>query len=205
MKQKFNTIKAQSGFTIIELLVVIAIMGTLSAAVIVNFNQQRVSRNATIAKNETVTNIRKVQNYMLSSKNIDTGLPAKFYLLTFTKNSSTYFIQAIDNGYVFHDPKDAGAKNPLETVQLPGGITIGELSIGKTNYNCLQIIFSAPFGKMYTKGGLNCGSSIASTVQDPILLSQLNENETLIQLANSGTLLNHYITLTPITGLVTPN
>ena len=70
MKQKYSKTKYQLGFTLIELLVVISIMGILATLMIVNFAGQRVSRSLLLAKNETVTNIRKVQSYTLSSKNI---------------------------------------------------------------------------------------------------------------------------------------
>ena len=204
MKQKIRTNKLQNGFTIIELLVVISIIVVLSTIVVIDFNRQRTQRSVVIAKNETVTNIRKVQGYMLSSRNIAPNLPAKFYIVTIGDGATSYRVEAIDSQYGFTVP-------PIETIQLPSGIRFSSVSIAPptskespTSYKCIQIIFSAPYGKMYARGAATCDSTIVATVQDPVLLSQLNEREVIIELGNESGELGHSIVVTPITGLVTP-
>lgn len=213
MKQKLIKINEQKGFTLIELLVVLSMMAVMSAVLVIDFASQRQLRAVTIAKNETITNIRKVQGYMLSSKNISPGLPAKHYIVRIVTGETSYKIQAIDNLYNFHDPADPGATTPLETVQLPSGIKFGTISVAPpdgigsaTTFPCVQIIFSAPYGKMIARGASLCTTSIKDTLQDPIATADLNEREVTIDLTNTaGTLTGHSIILTPVSGLITPH
>lgn len=213
MKQKPIQINSQKGFTLIELLVVLSIMIVISTIVILDFANQRQQRAVTIAKNETVTNIRKVQSYMLSSKNISPGVPAKYYVVRIATGDTSYKIQAIDNSYTFHDPTDPGATSPLETVQLPSGIKFGTITVAPsdpmgspTTFPCVQVIFSAPYGKMIARGAPLCRSTIKDTLQDPIATAALNEREVTIALTNTNdTLTGHSITLTPVSGLITPH
>lgn len=194
MKQKSAKITRESGFTLIELLVVLSIMVILSTVIVIDFNRQRVQRSRIIAKNEIVTNLRKVQGYTLSSRNISDNVPAKFYILTFRSGASNYTVEAVDSNYQFH-----GA---LETINLPNGVTFEALKIGTTSYNCIQVIFSSPFGKMYAHAASTCDSTIAATLQDPVLLSQVNQQTVNLYFYNHATV-PQYVSLNPITGQIT--
>lgn len=232
MKQKSNKIDSQAGFTIVELLTVLAIMALIMGALAIDFAGQRGRRNIVLAENETVTNLRKVQSYMLSSKNISPGIPAKYYIATFQEGATNFTVQAIDKDFKYHDN--------IETVTLPSKTNISTLAIpykdekqqylqpfgqdfseedggGKPtiivvdgekveaeSFGCMQVIFSAPFGKMYTRGATKCYESIANILRDPVQISQLNERRTYIYFSEvSGTNTNSYLELEPITGQMT--
>ena len=81
---RFNS---QAGFTLVELLAVIAIMTIIMGALVIDFAGQRGRRNIVLAGNEVVTNLRKVQSNILSSKNIPGGAPAKYYIAEFNRPS----------------------------------------------------------------------------------------------------------------------
>jgi prepilin-type N-terminal cleavage/methylation domain-containing protein len=202
MKQKLKKIHKQSGFTIIELLVVISMMVVISTVLVIDFSRQRTSRSMIIGQNEMVTNLRKVQGYMLSSKNLTTGEAVKYYVMSFTQGESNYYVHAIDSQYGYH--------NTIETIKLPTGVYISSnaiTEIGKvdpTEYKCLQIIFSAPYGKMYARGLSSCTNDLATIVQDPFQLALLNERDAIITLGNTSTATTNSTVITPLTGLITP-
>jgi hypothetical protein len=172
-------------------------MTLITGLLVIDFASQRAIRNVVLAKNETATNIRKVQSYMLSSRNISANLPAKYYMLTFTK-SNTYKVQAIDNAYVFHDN--------IEVITLPTSVTVSNLQIGSTSYECLQIIYSAPFGNMYVYGSStpsDCGASVISKLRDPVQLASMSQSASYVifsGLANDPA--GKYIQISPLTGQV---
>ncbi len=154
----------QAGFTITELMVVIVIFITLSSVVILQWNSQTPNRSLNIAQNELVTNLRKAQSYTLSSRNIATSNPAKFYLVRVATAENTYTINGVDSNYNYYPS--------IETVSLPSGLDFGSLSLydpanGSTTVPaCALLIFSAPFGKLYLEGAATCDSSITTTLQN---------------------------------------
>lgn len=183
MKPNYPNYKSEHGFTLLELLTVIAVMGVLASVFMVNFNAQRVPRDLNIARNETITNIRKVQSYTLSSR--DTlGMANKFYVITFMDGESSYKI-----GSIGINPTDKLFTYKIqEVVTLPGKV---RQSINGPD--CAQVIFAAPFGKMYTDTNLNrCEDSLSDTnninnsllklVSDPVLLSTLASKPVQISL-----------------------
>lgn len=202
MKQKQGKFYNQFGFTIVELMVVLTIMVMLATVIIIDFNRQRGARNILIAKNETITNLRKIQNYILTSRNISTGVPAKFYIATLQSGATSYTIQAVDNTYTFHDN--------LETVNLPSDLSFASLRIAPSSqskpvsYPCVQVIFSAPFGTIYTRGALTCDSSITTILSDPVAIAGLGQNKTDIYFAIKGVAQSSYIEISPFTGQMRP-
>ncbi len=160
----------QSGFTLIELLVVISIMMLSFAIVLVGLNQQRIARSTGIAQNETITNVRKVQSYMLSSRNIG-DKPAKYYLMRFSTaqtDNSSYTVQAIDSDYTPY--------SNIETVNLTNGVVVSGMSLidgaisTPITSGCALVSFSAPFGKIYVDTS-NCdAASFVPIAKDPVEL-----------------------------------
>lgn len=201
MKQKIsNKSISQAGFTVVELLAVMAIMTLLLGALVLDFAGQRGKRNIVLAKNETATNLRKVQSYMLSSKNHSTGVAVKYYVATFSSDADknlTYTVDAVDNNYNFL---------PVETVKLPTYTKISAIravtSPGvEQSFNCVQVIFSAPFGKVYTNGAATCSSGIKDVLKDPVQRSQLSEKTTRVYFAESTeTTGTSYLEIVPVTG-----
>lgn len=214
INSQFNS---QAGFALVELLAVLAIMTIILGALVIDFAGQRGRRNIVLAGNETVTNLRKVQSKILSSKNISDGVPAKYYIAEFKPGETKYTVQAIDNNYTFYDN--------LETISLPSKVSISSMEINlpegdqiiqkettdsievkkeTESLKCLQVIFSAPFGRMYTNSANKCGSTIVDTLKDPVRFAELNQNTVKIYFSeSSGTASQSYLELAPITGQMT--
>lgn len=207
LKPTLNKIQdnSQAGFTLVELLTVLAIMTLILGVLVIDFSRQRGQRNIVLTKNETITNLRKVQSYTLSSRNIAEGVPAKYYIITFTLSSPhTYTVQAIDGDYGFHDN--------IETISLPSSINLIALNTveidqggsgepSPTPHECMQIIFSAPYGKMYTNGAGKCDHTITDIVKDPVRLANISQNTGYIYFSDdSGTAPTALLELVPLTG-----
>jgi len=158
---RFNNLKR--GFTIIELLVVIFIMAMLAGLFLVNLAGQRVSRNIQIAQNQLVSNIRKIQSYTLSSRNVSLNQPAEYYLMKFDLNKPfQYTIQAIYKAGTTPMLRD------VEVVKFPTGIRLATvtpvqilrmapLSQQNPAYNngCALLAFATPFARIIFNNG--CG------------------------------------------------
>jgi prepilin-type N-terminal cleavage/methylation domain-containing protein len=214
MKQKTKQ-PNQAGFTLIELMVVISLMAVLMGILTLDFNSSRGERNLVLAKNETITNLRKVQGYILSSRSIDDGTPIKYYIVTFNLNALNYTVDAIDNNLVYHSatetiPLPSGLKiariNSIEH-GIGGGDVLGGGTADETDLACMQVIFSAPFGKMYAQGamsGYTCDSSITAKLTDPVQAATLSQNTARIYLSQVNIPLpSPYIEIVPTTGQMT--
>lgn len=210
MKQKQYKNLKQAGFTLIELMLVVSITIMITTVIVIDFSRQRAVRSMVLAKNETVTNLRKIQSYMLSSRNIAPGVPAKFYIAKFENNSTqigattnSFSVQAIDNELNFHDN--------LEIITLPTGVTYNSLRVAvgdgtsSVSYPCVQIIFSAPYGKTYVRGAEACDAGTTKNIlSDPIALSYLTESSASLWLAINGTT-GGSININPVTGQIIAN
>lgn len=173
----------QSGFTLPELLVVFVIMVVLATLVIISWNSQKANRSITLAQNETVTNLKKIQSYAISSRNISGSTPAKFYLARFQVGSNEYTIDAVDDNYTYHN---------LETVKLPGSITINGLTLSPTSSSgtgsspsCVFVIFSAVYGKTYMTDFDDCSTStIFEVLQSMPVLAPLADYNLSLKLGS---------------------
>ncbi len=180
-------------------MVVLSIMMLLMGGLVLDFNRNKKVRMMTIAKNETTTNLRKVQGYMMSSRNIEDGnnsLVAKYYLVEFRDGSPTYQVKAIDKDFQVYN---------VETMKFPGGIAVTGLDAGYGPTDCLQIIYSAPFGTMYTNyTDEQCGD-IADILRDPIKKYYLTKVMAYVNLQGIGhnSEDDRYIQINPITGQIT--
>jgi type II secretory pathway pseudopilin PulG len=163
-----------SGFTVTELLVVCSIMVVLASVVLVSWNNQKPTRSLVIAQNELVTNIRKVQGYAVSSRNIvgsDTSV--KFYYIRLETGQNFYTVHAID--YDFTEPP----QTPLETINLPSDLAISRIGFldnagDSEEYSCAYIIFSAVYGKTYfASDNVACDTDyITELVKNPVTLAK---------------------------------
>lgn len=190
MKPKTFQNHSNLGFTLIELLVIISIILVIAGAVIVNFAGQRESRSLIIARNETITNLRKVQAFTLSSRTLPSGNGAKFYIVSFNDGASTYNVRAINNSYELEQ---------IEEIDFPGDVLVDTLTTG----DCMQVIFSAPFGTMYTSE--SCDSDLGNVLRDPIQVANLSQGSVTVSLQTdqaSGTALIFQIS--PLTGQIVP-
>jgi prepilin-type N-terminal cleavage/methylation domain-containing protein len=139
-KKIFKSI-SERGFTLIELMVVIAIMALIAGAVIANYAGLRPSRNIRIAQNELVTNIRKVQSYSLSSRNILGNTPVQYYVMKFSTSAPNQYI--IEGMY---DVKTLPIQlRDVETIKLPDGISLAASTVNAVSSTCMLLAFRLPF------------------------------------------------------------
>ena len=118
-----NARRLEQGFTLIELIVVVAILGIVLGLVTVNIAGQRNARNLNIAQNELISNIRKIQSYTLSARNVFGNQPASYYVMKFDlANPTQYTIQSMYDVTVSPKIRD------IETINLPKGITFSGIN-----------------------------------------------------------------------------
>ncbi len=143
---------SESGFTLIELLVVTAIMAIIATIGIVNWNAERSTRSLLIGQNESITNIRKVQSYAISSRTSPAGA-AKYYVMMLKTGEG-------ETGYkVYAATGDNYTLGEVETIKYPSGFNISNILLAETtagpsgsepsNPSCVFIIFSVIYGKTY--------------------------------------------------------
>ncbi len=142
------------GFTLIELLVVIFIMVTLTSVFLVNFGSQSGPRSLTVAKNNLVSNLRRMQSNAISSKDSTVTAPAKYYSLTLNSLIGSY------NNYGLKTYDSSNVVTNLSTEQLIAPVIVKQISVTKSdsttlNPTSIEIFFSVPFARMLltTSGG----------------------------------------------------
>ena len=134
----------QSGFTIIELLVVIAIMGTITGIVLFNIGTERQNSSLLRSAQKLSLDLRRTQNYALSSKVFKTsGVPCGWGI-HFNGNGSTNYIIFADLAVSVNcSDRDflraSGGSEDFENINLDGGIIISSLSGGLSD-----IVFTPP-------------------------------------------------------------
>lgn len=145
------------GFTFIELLVVLAILGIMASLIIANYNGQRASRNVRIARNEMVTNLRKMQSYALSSRTLGNGQSVQYYVMkldTATGQSGKYSLQAVLN--VGGSPQ---LNASVETYPMAAGVTIQSVKISRnvsptvSTPSCALLAYKLPFAEFTSTDG----------------------------------------------------
>jgi prepilin-type N-terminal cleavage/methylation domain-containing protein len=188
--------KNQSGFTLTELLVVLAIMGVFFGLILANYAGMRGKRDIKIAQNELTTNIRKVQSYALSSRDTSIG-PVKLYVLKFdTTRPFQYLIEAVQTDY--------SLTTPLETVNLPRGVTIQSVALqqplggSETKPPCVQVAYALPFNKMYADP--EC--VIEFTVRDLGTIGDYDDSLVTVTLVEDQTGTTKTVTINGVSGVV---
>lgn len=185
----FFYLKNQQAFTVIELMVVVTIMMLMLSAMILNLNAGRSARNLTIAQNQLVSNLRKIQSYTLSGRNLSSGLAADFYILRVdTLYPGQYKIQAIYNSTV--SPKVAD----VETINLPAGISFsGKVIISRPDSNmpinadCALLAYKLPFGRILMNDSCN-QDAFFPTNDDYIKLVNFVSNTTNYSVSSDGSM-----------------
>jgi len=143
-----------SGFTLIELLVVIFIMVTLTSVFLVNFGSQSGPRSLTVAKNNLVSNLRRMQSHAISSKDSTATAPSKYYSLTLSSVVGSY------NNYGLKTYDSSNVVTNLSTEQLIAPVIVKQILVTKSdsttlNPTSIEIFYSVPFARMLlsTAGG----------------------------------------------------
>ncbi len=212
MKSKLITIarnlfgkdENSQGFTVIELMVVFIIIVLLSSVIIINWNSQTPGRSLTIAQNELVTNLRKVQSYAVTSRNINSTVPAKFYFMKFTKNQSTYSVSASD-----------GSATPvyypdLESFSLPNGLVVSDIALASTSGGidlsptCVMVTMSVIYGKTYFLAD-TCDSSVTNIVSSPATVANKNNYNLTLTLTHTQKNISKTVVVYGLTNKVEAN
>ncbi|MDB4939857.1 MAG: hypothetical protein JWO40_282 [Candidatus Doudnabacteria bacterium] len=133
------------GFTLIELLVVITIMVTLTSLFLVNFSSQGKARSLSIAKNNAVSDLRKMQSYALTSRDIAPGTVSGFYGISFSTNSPAFYTLL---GY---DNKNSPA-NTIATVYTPTNAVLSGIRVIRSdgtivNPTYIEILFKTTYAR----------------------------------------------------------
>lgn len=147
------------GFTLIELMVVLVIMGLLFSVFLTNINGLRGKRNLKLAQSQLVSNLRKMQSYTLSSRNILNNVSVQYYVAKFDVTSANqYSIYAI-----YDIPSSTGKLKKIETIKFPENVKIQSVSIDlpapyvdQNNSGCSLVSFKTPFAKILTNGSSFC-------------------------------------------------
>lgn len=168
------------GFTLIELMVVVSIMLIIATFLSINIAGTRNSRDLTIAQTELVTNLRKVESYTLSSRNLPSGQSVEYYVMKFDLSQpDRYFIQAMYN--VMSTPTLVD----VETIKFPTGVKLlpsNPISIDRPGIlstqnpsGCAIVAFKLPYGKVFANNGCSGATNIATNDDyDKILNFQSN-------------------------------
>jgi len=142
----------QKGFTLIELMVSVAIILILTSVVIAQFGPLSKSRNLKHSRDNMISDIRKVQSFSLSAKNVSGTTPSSAYgIILDTASANTYRLIAEDNA----NPVN---RTTLETIKLPENTYIKTISVKKSdgtiiNTNSLTIFFKVPYGRVLSSYG----------------------------------------------------
>ena len=205
-----NQNQSQFGFTVVELLVVFLILVTLMSVGIINWNRQTPNRSLKIAQNEMITNLRKVQSYAISSRNITDGLPASYYILQLNRNESAYQLSALGPGGEYTLVKS------LENLNLPSALVISDLflynpgDIVVASHECVQIIISVIYGEMYFRTPVQSSDCLSSNwiegvrdvVRRPPDLAQLSRGDLDIIFTHVNSNTSRSVTVNGVTGRI---
>ena len=200
-----------NGFSLIELLVVISIMGLVAGLLIANFNRQIGPRNLKIARTALTANMRKIQGNALTSRNLPSGLPAKFYMIEFEPSR-------LANGYRVYGVNNQYGLELLETPTFPSQVSyLSSKSVSleqpiqnsiKPIYQyptCTQILIGLPNGRAYMRGSSNDCSATSSVVElarNPVALYSLVDSRVMVYLRETRNNTQSTVIFDGITGTI---
>ncbi len=177
----------KAGFTLIELLVVLSIMAIIMSLVTVNFAGQRAMRNQQISENQLVSNIRVVQNYALSSRNIYGTQPVEYYVMKFDLSKPyQYTIEAMYNTLSTPTLVD------IQTVQLSGNSRLQSPILinleGGTQQSvtgCALLVFKEPFARILTNNSCTANGFGSGDSYNQVLNFVTNNSGTTVNADSS--------------------
>jgi prepilin-type N-terminal cleavage/methylation domain-containing protein len=211
------------GFTLIELMVVISIMGLMLSLIIWNSSTEKSSRSLKIAQTELATNLRKIQSYALSSRNLPNGQVVQYYVAKFDSASpSSYTLQAI---YDVNSTSSNPTKVDVETISLPKGVVFSPSNpfvIGRTTLpattnapSCILIAYQLPYARTFINEGCSFNNFNTSPpdsyryllnyVQNVDLYPTVSDSNVTITLQNTITGNQKVIDVRGLTGLIKEN
>ncbi|MCK5416159.1 type II secretion system protein [Candidatus Parcubacteria bacterium] len=173
---KYKLITQKGGFTLVELLVSVGVIVVITSVFLINYNQYRKSANLNMATQEIVSNIRRVQNYALASKedvsgNIPDGGWGIYFDIT-NNNKLIIFADMNDNGTYDGDGDGDGSDGDedYELIILPKGIIVknnwypvGASMVANQNCDETSLVYKPPVPKVIVTGSTNCSATANTT------------------------------------------
>lgn len=125
----------KNGFSLVEILVVLAIIMLMASIVIFNISSQRQNSALLRSAQKLSLDLRRVQNYALSSKKFRTSeVPCGWGVHFYSPNSLSYTIFADTAASLNCSDRDfvrsSDGSEDFETINLDSGIIISSLSNG---------------------------------------------------------------------------
>lgn len=152
------------GFTLIELIIVIGIIVALATIVMLNYGGQSDSLRLKLSMQETVNDLRRVQNFSISTKMAGSNVPRGGYGVRFDKTANSYVIFS-DNDDPNPD-RALSAGEQVETKALYSRLEISDINVsGSGSVNVLDIVFVPPEPETYINGTNNAGVSAVITLR----------------------------------------
>ncbi len=178
------------GFSLIELLVVIFIMVTLTSVFLVNFGARSGPRSLTVAKNNLVSNFRRMQSNAISSKDSTATAVAKYYSLSLSS------IAGSSNIYALKTYDSLNSATTLSTEQFIAPVVVKQISVLKSDNSVMyptsiEIFYSVPFGRVLLSS--TGGGASNDKIRDAVVTITLGRTDstlttTLIVNGVSGTI-----------------
>lgn len=139
----FRTNRPELGFTLIELLVVVFTMAILTGIMGFNFREQRIQQEALASSQNVISKIREVQNFVLTGREVSSGVVADAYELVLSSNGAGFTLN-----YIIINSDSSETVNFLETVNLSQNMEISQVYYGDAARSQIKIRINAPFANI---------------------------------------------------------
>lgn len=146
-----KNIRKKRGFTLIELIVSISIIGLVTTLSVANYRRGSNSGELTMAIQDVVSEVRKVQGYTMALKEHNDTFPDGWGIV-FQKDSSEIVVFAdLNTNNKFDGGNELFLRRPIA---LSENVVVTNINVGGTNYNYLYLVYSPPDPSVQI-GGLN--------------------------------------------------
>lgn len=156
MNQKPRT---KNGFTLVELVVIIGIIGFMSSLVILGQNQGQDQRKIILEVRRLVQDIRKAQNFTISSTTYDCGglKVVPFGIILYKETPHRYILVADCDGSRTYD-------SSVDRTVSSYTFTVSEINTLSPPPNPMQIFFVSPNPDIYVNNSVITNTIITITV-----------------------------------------
>jgi len=130
------------GFTLMEMLIVLGIIALFSGLIMMNYGGQNQRLRLRTTAQDAVGDLRRVQNFSVSTRIEGTDVPNGGYGIRFDKAANSYII--------FSDTSDPANKifdtgEEIETKLLNSDLEISDINISSLgSVNALEVVFVPP-------------------------------------------------------------
>ncbi|MCK4539939.1 prepilin-type N-terminal cleavage/methylation domain-containing protein [Candidatus Parcubacteria bacterium] len=142
----------KQGFTLIELTVSVAIIAIISTMALANFGAHDKKNKIDLAAYKLASDIRKVQSYALSLKELGGKVPDRGWGIYFNDvdgSRNKYIVFADGDNTGIDNCKYDGAELLAPEIKFLNGVEINDLKLDVANSNKLVILFEPPDSRAY--------------------------------------------------------